>query len=192
MVQTVKGRVLDDVSDQPLVGVAVVVNNSGYHTTYSDIDGYYNVPNVPVGRITILFSSIGMETIYMENISLNAGKELVMNVKMREDVLVVQELVITAERDKLRPVNEMASVSARTFSVADAERYAGAMSDISRMAQNFAGVGTPSDSSNDIVVRGNSPFGLLWRMEGVDIYNPNHFADGGATGGAISMLNVST
>ncbi|MEJ1730166.1 carboxypeptidase-like regulatory domain-containing protein, partial [Escherichia coli] len=65
MVQTVKGRVLDDVSDQPLVGVAVVVNNSGYHTTYSDIDGYYNVPNVPVGRITILFSSIGMETIYM-------------------------------------------------------------------------------------------------------------------------------
>lgn len=192
MVQTVKGRVLDDVSDQPLVGVAVVVNNSGYHTTYSDIDGYYNVPNVPVGRITILFSSIGMETIYMENISLNAGKELVMNVKMREDVLVVQELVITAERDKLRPVNEMASVSARTFSVADAERYAGAMSDISRMAQNFAGVGTPSDSSNDIVVRGNSPFGLLWRMEGVDIYNPNHFADGGATGGAISMLNVNT
>ena len=60
------------------------------------------------------------------------------------------------------------------------------------MAQNFAGVGTPSDSSNDIVVRGNSPFGMLWRMEGVDIYNPNHFADGGATGGAISMLNLNT
>ena len=111
---------------------------------------------------------------------------------MREDVMTVEEIVITAERDKLRPVNEMASVSARTFSVADAERYAGAMSDISRMAQNFAGVGTPNDSNNDIVVRGNSPFGLLWRLEGVDIYNPNHFADGGATGGAISMLNVNT
>jgi len=192
MVQTVKGRVVDQVSGQPLVGVAVVVNNSGYLTTYSDIDGYYNVPNVPVGRITVLFSSIGMETIYMENIALNSGKELVLNVKMREDVLTVEELVITAERDKLRPVNEMASVSGRTFSVADAERYAGAMNDISRMAQNFAGVGTPNDSSNDIVVRGNSPFGLLWRMEGVDIYNPNHFADGGATGGAISMLNVNT
>jgi len=66
------------------------------------------------------------------------------------------------------------------------------MNDISRMAQNFAGVGSPSDSSNDIVVRGNSPFGLLWRIEGVDVYNPNHFADGGATGGAISMLNVNT
>lgn len=192
MVQTVKGRVVDDISGQPLVGVGVVVNNNGYLATYTDIDGYYNIPNVPVGRISILFSSIGMETVFMENISLNSGKELVVNLKMREEVMTVQEIVITAERDKLRPVNEMASISARTFSVADAERYAGAMSDISRMAQNFAGVGTPNDSSNDIVVRGNSPFGLLWRMEGVDIYNPNHFADGGATGGAISMLNVNT
>lgn len=192
MVQTVKGRVVDDISGQPLVGVGVVVNNDGYLATYTDIDGYYNIPNVPVGRISILFSSIGMETVFMENISLNSGKELVVNLKMREEVMTVQEIVITAERDKLRPVNEMASISARTFSVADAERYAGAMSDISRMAQNFAGVGTPNDSSNDIVVRGNSPFGLLWRMEGVDIYNPNHFADGGATGGAISMLNVNT
>jgi len=192
MVQTVKGRVVDDISEQPLVGVGVVVNNSGYMATYTDIDGYYSIPNVPVGRIAILFSSIGMESIYMENISLNSGKELVINVTMREDVMTVQEIVITAERDKLRPVNDMATVSARTFSVADAERYAGAMSDISRMAQNFAGVGTPDDSNNDIVIRGNSPFGLLWRMEGIDIYNPNHFADGGATGGAISMLNVNT
>jgi len=169
MVQTVKGRVVDDIASQPLVGVGVVVNNSGYLATYTDIDGYYNIPNVPVGRISILFTSIGMETVYMENISLNSGKELVINVSMREDVMTVEEIVITAERDKLRPVNEMASVSARTFSVADAERYAGAMSDISRMAQNFAGVGTPNDSNNDIVVRGNSPFGLLWRLEGVDI-----------------------
>ncbi|MDD2290506.1 MAG: carboxypeptidase-like regulatory domain-containing protein, partial [Bacteroidales bacterium] len=174
MVQTVKGRVVDDISEQPLVGVGVVVNNSGYLATYTDIDGYYNIPNVPVGRISILFSSIGMESVYMENISLNSGKELVINITMREDVLTVREIVITAERDKLRPVNDMATVSARTFSVADAERYAGAMSDISRMAQNFAGVGTPNDSNNDIVIRGNSPFGLLWRMEGVDIYNPNH------------------
>lgn len=192
MKQTVKGRVVDDISGQPLVGVGVVINNDGYLATYTDIDGYYNIPNVPVGRISILFSSIGMETVYMENVSLNSGKELVINLTMREEVMTVQELVVTAERDKLRPVNDMASVSARTFSVADAERYAGAMSDISRMAQNFAGVGTPDDSSNDIVIRGNSPFGLLWRMEGVDIYNPNHFADGGATGGAISMLNVNT
>jgi len=192
MVQTVKGRVVDDVSGQPLVGVGVVVNNNGYLASYTDIDGYYHISNVPIGKIAILFSSIGMETIYMENLSLNSGKELVVNIKMREDVMTVEEVVIIAERDKLRPVNEMASVSARTFSVADAERYAGAMNDISRMAQNFAGVGTPSDSSNDIVIRGNSPFGLLWRMEGVDIYNPNHFADGGATGGSISMLNVNT
>lgn len=191
-VQTVKGRVLDDISEQPLVGIAVVVNKSGYLTTYTDVDGYYAIPNVPVGKISVLYSCMGYENVYMENVDLNSGKELVLNVVMREDVMAVDEVVITSERDKLRPVNDMASVSARTFSVADAQRYAGSMNDISRMAQNFAGVGTPNDSSNDISVRGNSPFGLLWRLEGIDIYNPNHFADGGATGGAISMLNVNS
>ncbi|HQB23014.1 MAG TPA: carboxypeptidase-like regulatory domain-containing protein, partial [Bacteroidales bacterium] len=77
MVQTVKGRVVDDVSGQPLVGVGVVVNNNGYLASYTDIDGYYHISNVPIGKIAILFSSIGMETIYMENLSLNSGKELV-------------------------------------------------------------------------------------------------------------------
>jgi len=117
-VQTVKGRVVDDVSEQPLVGIAVVVNRDGYLTTYTDIDGYYNIPNVPVGKISILFSCIGFESISMNDVPLNAGKELVLNVTMREDVVAVSEVVITAERDKLRPVNDMASVSARTFSVA--------------------------------------------------------------------------
>lgn len=74
MKQTVKGRVVDDISGQPLVGVGVVINNDGYLATYTDIDGYYNIPNVPVGRISILFSSIGMETVYMENVSLNSGR----------------------------------------------------------------------------------------------------------------------
>src|SRR5690606_23228393 len=96
MVQTVKGRVVDDVSGQPLVGVGVVVNNNGYLASYTDIDGYYNISNVPIGKIAILFSSIGMETIYMENLSLNSGKELVVNIKMREDVMTVEEVVIIA------------------------------------------------------------------------------------------------
>lgn len=190
-VQTVKGRVVDNVTEAPLAGIAVVINQSGYLTTYTDAEGYYSIPNVPVGKISLLFSSMGFETVYVENVVLNSGKELVYNTKMQEDITLLQGVVVKAQRERIKVINEMAPVSARTFSVADAERYAGSMNDISRMAQSFAGVGTPSDSSNDIVIRGNSPFGMLWRLEGIDIYNPNHFADGGATGGPVSMLNVN-
>ena len=197
LTQSVKGRVIDDISKAPLTGVFVIISFTEQPSrdrivTDTDINGYYLLKNVPVGKIDVSYTCIGYETIFRQNISLDTGKELVINIGMVEDIQTLASAVVVAERDKLKPLNEMSSsVSGRTFSVADAERYAGAFNDPARMAQNFAGVTAPSDASNDIVIRGNSPFGLLWRLEGVDIYNPNHFSDGGATGGPISMINVN-
>ena len=198
MTQTVRGRVFDEITKVPLVGISVVISfpddaNRNKIGADTDMDGYFVIKGVPVGRIDIFFLCIGYETIAMQNLALNSGKELIINnVGMREDIQTLKTSYIIAERDKLKPSNEMGSIlSGRTFSVEDAGRYAGAFNDVSRMAQNFAGVTAPSDASNDIVIRGNSPFGLLWRLEGIDIFNPNHFSDGGATGGPISMINVN-
>ncbi len=41
------------------------------------------------------------------------------------------------------------------------------------------------------MVRGNSPTGVLWRLEGVPIPNPNHFSTLGTTGGPVSALNTN-
>ena len=194
--QTVKGRVLDNVSKIPLPGIAVIISLTGSSTPLNametDTEGYYSFKSIPVGKIDVLFTATGYDPAARQNVSLDAGKELVINIEMSESVETLAEVVVRGQRDRLKPVNDMAAAaSGRTFSVAEAERYAGAINDISRMAQNFAGVSTPSDASNDIVIRGNSPFGLLWRLEGVDIFNPNHFSDGGATGGPVSMVNVN-
>ena len=59
------------------------------------------------------------------------------------------------------------------------------------MVSNFAGVSQADDSRNDIVIRGNSPTGVLWRLEGVPIPNPNHFSTLGSTGGPVSALNTN-
>jgi hypothetical protein len=83
----------------------------------------------------------------------------------------------------------MATVSARQFSVEETNRYAGSRGEPSRMASNFAGVQGADDSRNDIVIRGNSPLGVLWQMEGINIPNPNHFSIAGSTGGPISIIN---
>ena len=197
MTQTVKGRIVDEISKVPLAGVFVVISfpdNPAREKIARDTDaeGYYAIKNIPVGKIDILFTCIGYEPVGRQNVSLDSGKELEINVGLFENIQTLKSVVVTAERDKLKPLNEMSSsVSGRTFSVDDAGRYAGAIYDVSRMAQNFAGVSAPSDAANDIVIRGNSPFGLLWRLEGVDIFNPNHFSDGGSTGGPISMINVN-
>ena len=86
----------------------------------------------------------------------------------------------------------MATVSSRVFSTEEANRYAGSRGDPARMAANFAVVSGANDSRNDIIVRGNSPLGILWRLNGLDIPNPSHFGSMGSSGGPISILNNNT
>ncbi|MEA3446159.1 MAG: TonB-dependent receptor, partial [Bacteroidota bacterium] len=94
-----------------------------------------------------------------------------------------------AKQRKDIAINKMATVSARSFTVEETERYAGSLGDPSRMVSNYAGVAMTNDSRNDIIIRGNSPSGLLWRLDGIEIPNPNHFGAFGTTGGPVSMLN---
>ena len=117
-----------------------------------------------------------------------------MPVELEEAPQFLREVVVVSERAKDRAKNEMAMVSTRQFSVTEANRYAGGFQDPARMALNFAGVtNAGSDQNNEIIIRGNSPKGLLWRMEGIEIPNPNHFGDGqGSTSGIISMINSTS
>jgi hypothetical protein len=94
---------------------------------------------------------------------------------MEEAFVQMGEVVVKAS-NKGSSINKLASVSARTFSMEEVNRYAGGRSDPARLAANFAGVCAPDDSRNDIVIRGNSPVGVLWRIDGMNVTNPNHFA----------------
>lgn len=157
----------------------------------TDIDGNFRIEGVEIGRQAIQVSFIGYEPRVLSNLLVTSGKELTVNVKLTESILQLEGAEIVAEDDKFRAKNEMATVSARSFTVEEAIRYSGALQDPSRMAQNFAGVSNSSDDRNDIVIRGNSPSGVLWRMEGIDIPSPNHFSAFGSTGGPVSVLNIN-
>lgn len=186
--QTVRGTVTDVDTKQPIIGASVSVLNTTMGTA-TDINGEFEIPNVPVGRITVRFTYVSYEPSIVSNIELTTGKELVLNMALKEQVTKAEGVVITAKPDKGEANNDIAGASVRTFTVEESMRFAGARNDVSRMAANFAGVQASNDQANDIVIRGNSPNTLLWRLEGVDIPNPNHFGDFGSTGGPVSMLN---
>ena len=116
---------------------------------------------------------------------------LVLDIELKESIESLAEVVVTAGTDKTGSLNELATVSSRQFTVEEAGRYAGSRGEPTRMAQNYAGVSGSSDSRNDIIIRGNSPLGMLWRFEGLDIPNPNHFALSGSNGGTVSILNLN-
>lgn len=191
--QTVKGRVLDADSKEPLPGVTVILKISAENKSGSTTDdlGYFQITNVPIGRHSLSVEFVGYEQVVLNNILVGSGKEVNLNIDMQEATSSLKEAVVVA-RDKRSTFNELATASSRSFDAEEAERYPGSRQDPARMAANFAGVAGTDDNRNDIVVRGNSPLGVLWRFEGVDIFNPSHFAVAGTTGGPISMLNNKT
>ena len=149
-VQTVRGSISDADSRSRLPGAAVAVFKDSILVggMYADESGLFKIENVPVGRITIRANYLGYEPLVIPNIMLNSGKEIVLNLEMREKIVQGDSVVITSgSRTEAR--NEMATVSARPFTIEETQRYAGTKNDPARMAQNFAGVTGANDARND-------------------------------------------
>lgn len=188
--QTIRGKVQDADSKSPIPGANVVwINADSLVGTVSDGNGNFRLENIPVGRRSIKVSLVGYEDVVIPNIIVSSAKEVVLTIDLQEKVYTTQTVEVSAKQDKSAANNELVTLSSRNFQAEETGRYAGSRGDPSKMVANYAGVSSGNDARNDIIVRGNSPLGVLWRLEGVDIPNPNHFSAQGATGGPISMLN---
>ncbi|GAB5563644.1 MAG: carboxypeptidase-like regulatory domain-containing protein [Winogradskyella sp.] len=188
----IKGQIIDKQSEIPLPGATIELLNAEVATgKFTDDNGYYIIDNVPIGRQSIRISYVGFETITIPNIVVNSGKEAIVNISLIESFNQLDDVVLTLGTNKDRSINKLAVVSSRQFSLEEVNRFSGGRSDVGRLAANFAGVSAPDDSRNDIVVRGNSPTGLLWRLEGIPIPSPNHYSTLGTTGGPVSALNTN-
>jgi hypothetical protein len=189
--QTIKGTVVDADSRKGLGGAAISIPalNRG---TITDTAGVFKLSKIPVGRHTVLVSLLGYEERSIAEVMLTSGKEAALVIQLNEKVHQLADVKVTLRKSRIKPLNEFATLSARQFSVEDTKRYPAAAYDPARMAMNFAGVASNGDGNNEIVVRGNSPKGVLWRLEGIEIPNPNHFGALGNSGGPISMLSSST
>jgi hypothetical protein len=189
--QSIRGTVTDKQSQLTIPGVKVVILESNpLKASTTDIDGKFKITEIYPGRYDLRVTYPGYKEVVLSNILVAAGKETILEVAVEENVKEVATVVITA-RKKNETINELTTVSGRSFSMEEVNRYAGGRSDPARLAANFAGVSSPDDSRNDLVIRGNSPIGVLWRIEGLNIPNPNHFSTVGTTGGPVSAINTN-
>ncbi|MCY7359648.1 MAG: TonB-dependent receptor [Rudanella sp.] len=188
--QTLRGRVVEQGTQQPIVGGAIALNGSTLGTL-TDAEGYFRLPLVPLGRQTVVVSALGYEPQTVADLDISSGKEVVLTIQLVEQATQLKEVTVryNREQDPLVTNSPIATLSAWSFNVEETKRYAGSLGDPSRMAANFAGVVANNDSRNDIIVRGNSPLGLVWQLEGMNIPNPNHYGSTYNTGGVVSMLN---
>lgn len=191
--QTIRGRVINKDTQQPIAGATLVVQDlSPMKGAVSDETGSFKIVGVPVGRQIVKCTFIGFEDYVTDNLILNSVKEMVLDIQLVEVGIQMEGVDITVGGDDNphEAINSFNPVSMRSFSVEETQRYAGSFNDPSRMAMGFAGVQASQDNNSDIIIRGNSPAGLLWRLEGIDIPNPNHFARKGSSGGGITVFSA--
>lgn len=192
LTQTIKGKVVDIETRQPLIGANVtVVSTNPQKGSSTDTEGNFKITEIPVGRHALKITFLGYENGLVQELVVGTGKEIDLTIRLTESLQQLDAVTIKASTQQGTALNDMATVSARSFSVEQVKRYAAAINDPARMALTYAGVAGNSEQSNALIIRGNSPKGVLWRMEGVEIPNPNHFAEEGATGGGISALSVN-
>lgn len=189
--QNVRGKVMDSETSFPLAGAKIEIDlkdaNGVNYRAVTDGEGVFKIANVPVGKYGLTTKCAQYEP-KTQTVEISSGKELILSISLQELVTNKEEVVVTG-RKKGEIINELAVISAQQFSVEETNRYPGSRMDPARMASNFAGVQGADDSRNDIIIRGNSPLGVVWRVEGIDIPNPNHFAIAGSSGGPVSVLN---
>lgn len=187
--QAIKGKVFDVESHEPLIGATVVVEGSDpLIGATTDMDGNFVLQGVSLGRNTLNVSYIGYESLVLPQVLVTSGKEVVLQIGLKQSVREMDEVVVYGNQNKDRPQNTMANVSARSFTVEETRRYAGGIDDPARLVSAFSGVTTGSLQDNSIIVRGNAPQGVAWRLEGVEIPTPHHFAGANVTGGGIVTL----
>ncbi len=192
--RAVKGQVVDMHNKIPLIGATIwVLNSDPVVGASTDEDGYFRIEGLPVGRYDFRIQYLGYEPSDHRQLLVSSGKEAFVEVELRESAMSLGEIVVEVERDPGDPINDMAGPTANSFTVEQTQRFAAAISDPARMVQSYAGVSNGGDDlSNEIVIRGNGSRGLLWKVDGIEVANPNHFGGLGAGGGSVSMLSAAT
>lgn len=183
--QTIKGIVKDAASGSSIPYATVVLSNTNPQVgTTSDSLGRFRFNNIPIGRYDIQVSYLGYGPTAMKEILLTSVKEVNCDITLVESSQKLDEVVVRAKINKEHPLNSMALTGGHMISVEEANRFAGGLNDPARLATSFAGVaGTPG--TNAIAIRGNSPQFSQWKMEGIEIPNPTHFADVAGVGGGL-------
>ncbi len=183
-----KGQVIDQDAKIPLpFATIMVISEDAMRGVSTDHKGRFRFEHLPVGRHTLRITYIGYQEKIVPDIFVGSSHEMDITISLQERIDSLNE--VSVGYSKNAPINQMALVSSRSFSVEETKRYAASISDPARMALVFAGVTGNDDATNEIVIRGNSPNWMQWRLEGVEIPSPNHFSEEGYTSGSVSILS---
>lgn len=186
--QTVRGTVTDAISGEKLIGATVKVVETGTGSVV-DLDGNFRIDIPKSGRYTLETSYVGYEPNVMKEVLVAGVKEVVIDIQLRENNTELTEVVVRPRVNKEATVNPAVLTGGVMLSMEEASRFAGGYNDPARLVMSFAGISGEADGSG-LSIHGNAPERMQYRIEGVEVFTPNHFNDTWNAGyGLVSALN---
>jgi hypothetical protein len=190
LAQTVKGAITDRFTGAGISGANIkLTGNDGEKLVQSDEKGLFNI-DVPVGRYILTISHTAYES-YAGELLVIAAHQSIIEIQLTPGVTVLEEVSVSGAV----PLDDIPGL--RSLSIEKTLRIPANFLDPVRAITSYPGVVATNDQSNTLMVHGNSPNGLLWRLNGLDIVNPNHLANAGtlsdmpvANGGGVNILSA--
>ena len=187
--ETLRGTVKDAVTGEALIGATVKIAELENAAAVADMDGNFTIKISKGGRYTIETNYIGYEPSVMKEILVSGPKEVVLEIALRENSTELKEVVVKPRVNKEATVNPNVLTGGVMLSMEEASRFAGGYNDPARLVMSFAGVSGDSGGSG-LSIHGNAPERMQYRIEGVEVFTPNHYNDMWNAGyGLVSGLN---
>lgn len=185
--QNIRGSVFNE-AGFPLAGATIFLNDTSLVLANTDSSGIYRLRDVKVGRHVLTVKRPGFEDVVIQGLLVDASKEAVLEIRLSEKIQTIGEVTVTSSFQQPGEIK---------FTVEETKRFAATFYDPARLITSHAGIVSDNDQANNIVIRGNSPNGLLWRLEGIDMLNPNHLDNAGTfsdraalNGGGVNILSA--
>lgn len=183
---SLKGRIVDAVSNEPLPFVNVIVSGTTIGTI-TDMDGNFVLTGLTPGFVRIEASFVGYRRAISSEVEVSAARVNSVEIQMEEQKEQIAEVTVTASPFRK---TEESPVSLRSIGIGEIEKSPGANRDISKVIQSFPGVQSTPAFRNDVIIRGGGPSESRFYLDGVEVPFINHFATQGASGGPVGIINA--
>lgn len=181
----IRGRVVDDHSGQPLIGVNVLIEGTTLGAT-TNAEGLFRIAEVPIGTHRITFRMIGYQSRTLTNVLVMQHETTAVDVKLQVQPIELGGAEITAHPYFYQPSD--APVSTTTLDIGEIRTQPSGSYDIQRAIQVIPSVVSQSDGLNEIIIRGGNFGENLFVIDDIELDNPNHFAFPSSGGGPVSMI----
>ncbi|MBT3209638.1 MAG: TonB-dependent receptor [Bacteroidetes bacterium] len=168
---SIRGFVYDKENGEPIIFTNVYLHKTTFGAA-TDVNGYYNLTNIPVGNYTLTITYIGYDTLKMA-VNIKTNKIINQNLILKKSSIRLKEFVISAERMEMK-TEIRTSIVKITPKQLEKIPTMGSEPDLAQYLQVIPGVVFTGDQGGQLYIRGGSPIQNKVLLDGMIVYNPFH------------------